>query len=57
MISERQSDATAVRAKAEEWIAFINPNGYSGKACYTGGCPRPFREDGCGGMNPSRLNS
>ena len=55
MIAKRSADAAAVRAKTEEWIAFINPNGYDGKACYTGRCPRPFREDGCGGMNASQL--
>lgn len=55
MIAKQGADATAVRAKAEEWIAYMNPNGSDGKACYTGRCPRPFREDGCGGMNPSQL--
>jgi hypothetical protein len=56
MIARQGANAREVRAKAEEWIAFINPNGYDGKACYTGRCPRPFREDGCGGMNASHLN-
>ena len=55
MISEQRADAKVVRAKAEEWIAYINPNGYSGKACYIGRCQQPFREDGCAGMKPSRL--
>jgi len=55
MIAKQGADATAVRAKAEEWIAYMNPNGSDGKSCYTGRCPRPFREDGCGGMNPSQL--
>jgi len=56
MIAKQDADADSVRSKAEEWIAYINPNGYDGKACYTGRCPRPFREDGCGGMDPSQLN-
>ena len=55
MIARQGASAREVRAKAEEWIAYINPNGYAGKACYTGRCPRPFREDGCGGMNASQL--
>jgi hypothetical protein len=55
MIARQGANAREVRAKAEEWIAYINPNGYDGKACYTGRCPRPFREDGCGGMNASQL--
>lgn len=56
MIARQGADAAAVRVKAKEWIAYINPNGYDGKACYTGRCPRPFREDGCGGMKASQLN-
>lgn len=56
MIAKRNADAAAVRAKTKEWIAFINPNGYDGKACYTGRCARPFRQDGCGGMKASQLN-
>lgn len=55
MIARQGASAREVRAKTEEWIAYINPNGYDGKACYTGRCPRPFREDGCGGMNASQL--
>lgn len=55
MISKQKADAKAVRAKTEAWITYINPNGYSGKACYTRGCARPFREDGCGGMRRSQL--
>jgi len=55
MIAKQGADATAVRAKAKEWIAYINPNGFSGKACYTGRCQRPFRQDGCGGMKASQL--
>ncbi len=53
LIVEKGFSATQVREKAAEWIAFLNPDGYSGRACYTGGCPRPFHKDGCGGMNPT----
>ena len=52
LITEHNYSAEQVRTKAAEWMAYINPNGYSGKACYTGACPRPFHKDGCGGMNP-----
>ena len=24
-------------------------------SCYSGGCGRPFHENGCGGMSPSNL--
>lgn len=56
LITEKGFTAKQVQEKASEWIAFINPNGSSGKACYTGGCPRPFHKDGCGGMNPNQVN-
>lgn len=49
-------DPAQVRAKVEEWLDTINPKGFSGDVCYTaGGCPRPFKENGCGGMNPQQL--
>ncbi len=55
MIARQNATAEQVGAKVREWIAFINPKGFSGSACYTGGCPRPFSEGGCGGMNASNL--
>lgn len=55
MIAKQNADAEAVRAKVREWVAFINPAGYSGAACYRGGCARPFHKDGCGGMNADSL--
>ncbi len=55
MIARQNASAEQVRAKVREWIAFVNPNGFSGTACYQGGCPRPFREGGCGGMNENDL--
>ena len=55
MIAKQNATAPAVRAKVKEWIAFIGPNGFSGSACYTGGCPRPFSQGGCGGMSPDKL--
>lgn len=55
MIAKQEATAEQVRAKVREWIAFINPKGFSGSACYRGGCPRPFSEGGCGGMDGSNL--
>lgn len=55
LIVEEGYDAEQVRAAVEDWFAFINPDGFSGDACYTGGCFRPFRENGCGGMDESRI--
>ena len=55
LIAERNWNADQVRAKAKEWLAFIAPDGHSGETCYTGGCNRSFKEDGCGGMNPDQV--
>lgn len=55
MIAKQGASVAQVRAKVKEWIGFVAPNGYQGDACYTGGCPRPFREGGCGGMKPDNL--
>jgi hypothetical protein len=44
-----------LRAKAIEWLAFVNPGGFSGDSCYTGRCELPFDSNGCGGMQESRL--
>lgn len=50
LIAERGANAEQVKNKVQEWIAFINPDGFSGDVCYTGGCGRPMSENGCGGM-------
>ncbi len=55
MIARQDAGAAAVRAKVREWVAFVNPGGYSGTTCYTGGCARPFHKDGCGGMKADNL--
>ena len=43
-------DADQVRAKVVEWFEAVNPNGFPGDSCYTGGCMKPFVAGGCGGM-------
>lgn len=44
-----------LRDKVLEWLAFINPRGFTGNSCYTGRCGLPFADNGCGGMDESRL--
>jgi hypothetical protein len=44
-----------VQAGVEGWIDFIGPRGFSGDACYKGGCGRPFHRNGCGGMNENQI--
>lgn len=55
LITKHGYDAEQVRGKVEEWITRINPDGFSGDTCYTGGCGRPFEKNGCGGMNPRHV--
>jgi hypothetical protein len=52
----RQGYGTAeLRAAVTRWLHFINPAGYTGNACYRGGCSRAFAENGCGGMSESNI--
>ena len=55
LIAERGASAEVVRKSVEAWVAAINPDGYQGKTCTTGQCGKPFKEGGCGGMNPNHL--
>ena len=57
LIAEEGRNAEEVRKAALDWVRRINPDGWSGQACYTGGCGRPFHQDGCGGMQAERLIS
>lgn len=47
--------AEEVRQAAITWTETLNPGGYAGNACFTGGCNRPLRTDGCGGMEADEL--
>ena len=49
MIVEGAS-AEEVRTAVASFHRAINPNGFSGDVCATGGCGRPFAHNGCGGM-------
>jgi hypothetical protein len=55
LITEHDYDAEQVRDKVSEWIRVINPGGYTGDACYSRGCGRPFRHNGCGGMREGQV--
>ena len=55
LITERGFDAEQVRQAAAQWLEFANPDGYTGDACYTGGCGRSFEHNGCGGMNENQV--
>lgn len=51
LIARHGANAGQVRTAVTEWLQFINPGGYTGDACFTRGCNRPFEENGCGGMD------
>jgi hypothetical protein len=55
LIAKQGYAAPRVRATVEEWLQFSNPGGYSGDACFTRGCARPFDHNGCGGMDEHRI--
>ena len=55
LIVEKGYDAATVRTAVADWHRAINPGGFSGDACFTSGCGRPFAKNGCGGMNEGAL--
>jgi hypothetical protein len=55
LIAKKGYDAVQVRATVERWLRFVNPSGFSGDACYTGGCGRAFDKNGCGGMTEAHV--
>jgi len=55
LITEKGYGVEQVRQAAVDWIGFINPGGFTGDSCFTGGCARPFDHNGCGGMKESDL--
>ena len=55
LIAEKGYNAAQVQESAKAWIAYVNPNGFSGDSCNTGGCNRPFAQNGCGGMDDRAL--
>ncbi len=57
LIAERGYEAPQVRKTVLEWLRVTNPGGYTGNACFTGGCARSFADNGCGGMNEKQVVS
>jgi len=55
LIAEKGYDAPQVKKAVEDWIAFINPAGFSGDVCYTGRCGLPWAKGGCGGMGAEMI--
>lgn len=55
VIATKGANAAQLKEVVDAWIGFTNPNGYSGNACYSGGCGRAFDHNGCGGMEEEKL--
>lgn len=55
LIAVRGMGAGEVAEVTAGWMEFANPDGFRGDACYTGGCGRSPRHDGCGGMEEDEL--
>lgn len=55
LVAEKGYGAPEARAAVAEWFDTINPDGFTGDACFTGGCGRSFAKNGCGGMSEDHL--
>lgn len=51
MLVQYGADAAQLKTAVLDWVKFVGPAGYTGDACFTGGCTRPFAKNGCGGMD------
>jgi len=55
LIAVEGADEERVRNTVTAWHQAINPGGWSGDSCFTGGCGRAFHSNGCGGMTRGQL--
>ncbi len=55
LITEKGYDAAQIRSAEAAWLKQVNPDGFSGDSCFTGGCTRPMRSNGCGGMKEDAI--
>ena len=55
LITKYKYDAQQVKQSVQDWIQFVNKNGYSGNVCNMGHCAYPFHQDGCGGMKEDNI--
>ena len=56
LIADRDYGVEDVQKTVQEWFDTLNPEGFSGAVCTTGGCNRAMRDDGCGGMRALHVN-
>jgi len=55
LITEKKYNAEQIRQAEAAWLKQVNPAGFSGNSCFTGGCSRPMRANGCGGMKEENV--
>ncbi len=55
LITEKGYKAEQIRQAETAWLKKVNPAGFSGDSCFTGGCTRPMRANGCGGMKEDNV--
>lgn len=55
LIAVKRLNADQVAEATRQWIDHTNPSGFTGNACYTGGCGRASHANGCGGMSESNI--
>jgi hypothetical protein len=55
LIVEKDASAPELESAVQAWLEHVNPGGFSGDLCSTGGCGRGFADNGCGGMHESNL--
>ncbi|MHB0972418.1 MAG: hypothetical protein ACYC7A_03970 [Thermoanaerobaculia bacterium] len=55
VLAQHGANADQLRKTVRAWKDHVNPAGYSGDTCYSGGCSRALDDNGCGGMSESNL--
>jgi hypothetical protein len=55
LITEKGYNAEQIRLAEASWLKQVNPNGFLGDSCFTGGCTRSMRANGCGGMKEESI--
>ena len=55
LIAKKGYGTTEVKNAVVGWLAYINPKGFTGDACFKGGCNRPFAQNSCGGMDAAHV--
>ena len=57
LIAEKGYGVDQVRQAETDWLKRVNPAGFSGNACFNGGCTRAMHDNGCGGMKEDAIAS